>query len=736
MLENRAVQALKRPANWLQLAKFGVVGGVGYLINLGVYVLLLGIGPHEAAAISFVVSAANNYWWNRHWTFADTKATSATRDAVLRGLVRGVLGQPALAARLPRLAGLGEDRGAGDRDRARDTAQLPREQALVVPALRAAALLALAASLALAPQALAGTTRPTTTAAAPLPAAPVAAAAKPRLTSPEAIKIFLGYHKVTAWLTRYPPSPQTDASFLNGAWTVNVFYGAAGEIATGTVDDATGAVTEAWTGPQVAWKMARGSPGAFGGTKINSYSVWLGFCAVFLLGLVDWRRPLSLRNLDLLMMLSFSVSLWFFNRGNVFAAMAAAYPGLFWLLGRCVWKGWRGRASRGSTVWPVWVLVAATVFLAGFRVGLNVRDSNVIDVGYSGVIGADRIAHGQSPYGHFPIEGNRPKCGPADSSGEVRDRIQTNGRCESADAQGDTYGPVAYEAYLPGYLIVGWSGKWDTLPAVHATSILWDLICVAGLALVGRRFGGPRLAATLAFAWAAWPFTQYASNSNTNDMIQPAILVWGFFFLTSPVLRGAFAALSALTKFAPLLVLPLWSGYPDARRGRSRLLFVIGSLIASALAFSVLLLEPSVWHAAGVFVHHTFGYQIDRSSPFSLWDWRQYHAKGLPDLHLVQRALQVLLVAGAIVLGRWPRRRSPLRLAAFTGALLVGFELVLTHWFYLYLPWFFPFVAFALLAPGAPRSPRRSPDEDPTRPPRTDGLGGFSLPERGRLRSS
>ena len=44
------------------------------------------------------------------------------------------------------------------------------------------------------------------------------------------------------------------------------------------------------------------------------------------------------------------------------------------------------------------------------------------------------------------------------------------------------------------------------------------------------------------------------------------------------------------------------------------------------------------------------------------------------------------------------RRRSPLQLAAFTGALLVGFELVLTHWSYFYLTWLFPFVAFPLLA--------------------------------------
>ena len=78
--------------------------------------------------------------------------------------------------------------------------------------------------------------------------------------------------------------------------------------------------------------MARGYKGAFGGEKINSYPVWLGFCAIFLLGLVDWRRPFSVRNVDLLALLSFSVSLWFFNRGDVFTAMPLAYPPLLWLL--------------------------------------------------------------------------------------------------------------------------------------------------------------------------------------------------------------------------------------------------------------------------------------------------------------------------------------------------------------------------------------------------------------------
>ena len=73
VIANRAVSALKRRHNWVQLVKFGLVGATGYVVNLGVYTLLLGVGAHTAAAVSWIVAAANNYWWNRHWTFAHAK---------------------------------------------------------------------------------------------------------------------------------------------------------------------------------------------------------------------------------------------------------------------------------------------------------------------------------------------------------------------------------------------------------------------------------------------------------------------------------------------------------------------------------------------------------------------------------------------------------------------------------------------------------------------------------------
>jgi putative flippase GtrA len=68
----RAGQALRRPQNWIELAKFCVVGAIGYLVNLAVYVgLLKGADLHylPSAACSFVVAVSNNYFWNRQWTF-------------------------------------------------------------------------------------------------------------------------------------------------------------------------------------------------------------------------------------------------------------------------------------------------------------------------------------------------------------------------------------------------------------------------------------------------------------------------------------------------------------------------------------------------------------------------------------------------------------------------------------------------------------------------------------------
>jgi dolichol-phosphate mannosyltransferase len=61
----------RRGSNWLQLVRFGVVGGAGYIVNLAVFALAAGRGIdyRSAAVAAFIVAATNNFLWNRHWTF-------------------------------------------------------------------------------------------------------------------------------------------------------------------------------------------------------------------------------------------------------------------------------------------------------------------------------------------------------------------------------------------------------------------------------------------------------------------------------------------------------------------------------------------------------------------------------------------------------------------------------------------------------------------------------------------
>ena len=530
----------------------------------------------------------------------------------------------------------------------------------------------------------------------------------PQLHEKVAIELALSLPRVEKWVARYPEDGLTKTATYDAEtkeWKVKVWSDRkdAGQIVLATVDDDAAQVTEAWIGPQVAWTMARGYEGPFG-RKINEPWIWWPLAAIFFVGLASLRRPLSMRNLDLVVLLSFAASWWFFNQGQIFTSVPLAYPPLIYLLGRMIWLGVRGRSRAPSPppFWPVWVLVAATVFIAGFRIGLNVEASNVIDVGYAGVIGAQRIvSEDQSPYGNFPVR-EGAECGPPDSEGNVRDRVQTNGRCETANDRGDTYGPIAYIAYVPGYLAAGWSGKWDRLPAAKATSLLFDGLTLVGLALVGWRFGRARLAATLTFAWVAYPFTTYVMSSNSNDTILPAILVWGFWLSTSAAARGALRRPCVVDEVRPVparAAVGLVSGRPQAAactravrsgvRGRHLARLLGAAARAGPGPRCTGLLGPHVRLAARPRLT-LLGLELGRvprlpRSPRPP-DGSQGAVAGWRDRARVRS-----------------RRKSPLQLAALTAAVLIGFEIVLTHWFYLYIPWFLPFVAFALFVPALQR---------------------------------
>ena len=108
---SRAGRALSRPRNWVQLAKFSVVGATGYAINLVVYTVLLkeaGLHYAVAATCSFVVAVTNNYVWNRLWTFHDQRGHVGWQG--LRFLVVALVAYAANLALLTGLISLGVDK--------------------------------------------------------------------------------------------------------------------------------------------------------------------------------------------------------------------------------------------------------------------------------------------------------------------------------------------------------------------------------------------------------------------------------------------------------------------------------------------------------------------------------------------------------------------------------------------------------------------------------------------------
>lgn len=71
-LRARVRHGVRRPANWLQLLRFGAVGASGYVVNLATFALCvhaLSLNYRVAATMAFAVAVTNNFLLNRHWTF-------------------------------------------------------------------------------------------------------------------------------------------------------------------------------------------------------------------------------------------------------------------------------------------------------------------------------------------------------------------------------------------------------------------------------------------------------------------------------------------------------------------------------------------------------------------------------------------------------------------------------------------------------------------------------------------
>jgi len=278
----------------------------------------------------------------------------------------------------------------------------------------------------------------------------------------------------------------------------------------------------------------------------------------------------------------------------------------------------------------------------------------VIDVGYSGVIGADRIMDGDSLY---------------------------DGEFAPDNQSGNVYGPFAYIAYIPWEQLLPWDGVWDDLPAAHAAAISFDLLTTLGLYVLGIRLRGKALGIALAYAWVAFPYSLFALSTNSNDTLIAALLVWALVAAAMPATRGVLVGLGSAAKFAPLALAPLFATVSRPLR------------YAIAFALVVALVVVPFLPDGGVrdFYDTTIGFHAGRESPFSIWGQE-------PGLDWLQTVLKVAVAALALAVAFVPRKRDTVQVAALAAAVLIGLQLVTVHWFYLYIVWFAPLVLAALFA--------------------------------------
>jgi hypothetical protein len=495
----------------------------------------------------------------------------------------------------------------------------------------------------------------------------------PSLTEDEAVKLALADERVQAELSEHGPYSR-DVDYEDGEWTVHFFVEESGlvggspwghdrkEVARIGVDDTSWVLNYVWVGDQVGWAMARGEEGAYG-KQANSWYVWGALALAFALAFLRTDRLLSVRNLDVVALLGFLVSHGFFREGIVYEAVLLWYLPLIYLFARTLLMGFGiGERVEKTSNFPTWLLLGLACLACGLVLALNL-DSRVIDVGYAGVVGADLILEGTIPYGNMPQE------------------VGT----------GDTYGPLNYLLYVPFIVLFGFSGEWDFLPAAHALSALAYVAGALALFVAGWRLSGPKVAAALTFAWAAFPYTLYAANNNTNDIVVAAIAAIGLAAASSPLGRGATIVAGFAVKLYPIILAPLWMMHDGVARRRPIVDFVVGGVGVLLLTFWVLVIDGRPIEAARLFYEKTIAFQGTRESPWTIFSQ-------VPEVGFLQQPLLAGVIVLAFVVAVWPRRRTLRRLAAFSAALVIGFELTTNYWFYPYVTWFEPYVFMALLA--------------------------------------
>jgi hypothetical protein len=435
----------------------------------------------------------------------------------------------------------------------------------------------------------------------------------------------------------------------------------------------------------------RGHPWAYGSPIANSTSMLALLAVLFALMTGVWPI-LRLRNLDVLVALSTTLSVVLLNAETPEAQMLATAPALLYLACRCAWRALAGprRAAPATPIYEILtgrcelavqvrILRLAAVALAVIVALVGYSSAGVVDVASAVLEGATSILHGLIPYGHVPVV-----------------------------IHGDTYPFGSYLLFVPFAALTPATSPFDfpqwalNIAVVAALAVAAGLWRFYGRARVRDTGAARREAAGLrmAIAWLTFPPMLVTVSTGTTDVVLAAILLAALMLWRRPTAATTVLAVGGWFKLYPVALLPT----ALARLGGSALRRSIAAIVLISAVMLGILVALGGTGAISAMVH-AMSYQLTRTDPHSLWAW----IGSVPLQQLVEAATIALIAGACVVLRRDPELAADrTRMAALFAAILLGLQIAAGYWAYLYLVWVIPFVLLSLLSDGANAKPARA----------------------------